>query len=74
MNAKKTVVGFPGQTVFDLAIKHYGSVTGIFALMNDNPDVDFEQVLDGVALKIRKDLANDKNVKNHFKNRDINTY
>ena len=47
-----------GQTIWDIAIQHYGSVEGVWLLTADNEPLDFDTMLaDGDGLRIRESPA-----------------
>lgn len=71
------VKGLPGQSVFDIALKHYGSLEGIRFLMEDNEYSGQNIVnivnLDGKDISIRKGVVLNKRVADYFQNRTIVT-
>lgn len=72
-----TVKGILGQTVFDIALKHYGSLEGIRFLMEDN-QISGQNIvnvgdLDGVNISIRKGVVLNKQVADYFATKTIVT-
>lgn len=65
-----TITLSKNQSVFDAAIKHYGSVEGIRFLIEDNGPEVLNADPDGLTLKIRKEVIN-QSVVDYFENREI---
>lgn len=71
--ARKTVQILDRQTIWDIAIQEYGSVDGVFKLMNDNPEKvpsldanlipgDFLKILSGPTDNVNLDYYRKNNL------------
>ncbi len=69
----KKITVWPGQTIYDIVLKHYGSLLGLQYLLEDNPGILIPSV-EGMELKIRKNTFIDRSVVDYFSNRQIATY
>lgn len=67
------VKGTAGQTAFDLAIQHYGDISGIDFIIEDNPTLRLEELVNDKDVFIRDEVINGRNVK-HLANHKITTY
>lgn len=69
----KTITARQGQTIYDLAIKHYGDIEGIDWILEDNPGLDIENEIDGMQVILRDDVKNQVIV-DQLKNKQLTTY
>lgn len=59
------------QTIWDIALQEYGSVSGVKQLMDDNPEINFQTLLQpGQIIKIISEPVN-KDVRDFYKNNNI---
>lgn len=70
----KIVIGRSGQTMYDVAIQHYGDCSGIDWILNDNPEIDGSSVIEDVKILIRKNELKNKLIHKHLSNTTITTY
>lgn len=68
-----TVIGRAGQTIYDLAIQHYGDAQGVDWILEDNPSLDPSLELEDMLVFIRKDVIN-RPIKNYLSHTTITTY
>jgi hypothetical protein len=67
------ITGKPRQTISDIAIQHYGSISGVEWLIADNEDILQPEDLEGVQIVIRDDEVKDQRIVNYFENKIIVT-
>lgn len=65
----KKIKVLPGQTVFDISLQYYGSAEGARYILEDNPGIEIENIAQGNELKIRPNIAMDKDIKKLFTNK-----
>lgn len=67
-----TYIVIDGQTIYDIAIQFYGSIDGVFLLLQDNPTLNgLDTILTaGQKLKIKSD-AIDADAVEYFKKNNI---
>jgi hypothetical protein len=69
--AVKVVTVLDRQTIWDIAIREYGSVEGVFTIMEDNEGIDLvAPLVVGSLLKINKAPIN-KPVVDYFYNKNL---
>jgi len=55
----KTITVLDGQTIWDIAIQHYGSIEGVFQIIKDNEGVDLKKGVNvGQLIKILAEPIN----------------
>jgi len=69
----KTITGIANQTIFDIALKHYGDTSGIDFLISDHDDIHNQITVEGETILIREDVINQRVVE-YFSNQQIVTY
>lgn len=67
------ITGKARQTVCDIAIQYYGSISGVEWLIADNEDILQPEDLEGVQIVIRDDEVKDQRIVNYFANKIIVT-
>lgn len=68
----RVVTGVHGQTIYDLAIQHYGDAMGVDWILIDNPDLDPAAELQDLKVYIRDQVIN-RPIVEHLK-KTITTY
>lgn len=69
-----TIKGLPEQTIYDVAIKRYGDVSGIAELIRDNSGIHEVEKVQDMDIQIRKNYVLNRPVVRFFEGKEIVTY